>query len=116
VPRLIGAVALATALFSIGGCGFVAPGRYERSVGYYRSLQAENAQLKDVEARLRTKYNDLARRTRADEGLARDQAERIAALEESVAAYRRDRDRMATAFEQLRGEVDDNLERASAQP
>jgi len=95
------------------GCGFVPTNRLSDCQKFNQTLHTENSQLKDVVLRLRSQNEELAQRALDDLDRLRTQEESIRRLERSVLAYQQERERMASALEQIRRE---SLARDDASP
>jgi hypothetical protein len=70
-----------------------------------QAVRTENAQLKDVVLKLRTHNHDLAQRSVDDAKRIRVLEKANRRLEQSVLAYQDERDRLATAFEQFKSQL-----------
>ena len=86
-----------------GGCSVAPRSRLDECHTLSRGLRTENAQLKDVTHRLRAHNQDLAQRA-FDDARRLDELEQAnRRLEQSVIAYREERERLIATFEQFRG-------------
>ncbi len=70
-----------------------------------QAVQAENEQLRDVALNVRNQNRDMALRAVEDSRRLRAQDEAIQRLEKSVLAYQDERERMASALDDLRTQV-----------
>ncbi|ADV61884.1 hypothetical protein Isop_1298 [Isosphaera pallida ATCC 43644] len=99
---LVGIMVCPGVLGGISGCGFVPVSRLNECANLNRALLAENAALRDLEQRLRTRNADLARRNGADEIERALLVERNRRLESTIEGLQRDITRMTNAYDQLR--------------
>jgi chemotaxis protein MotB len=97
----LGAAALAGA-----GCGMVPQGRLDECHKMSRTLQSENARLKDQALNYRAQNQELSLRAVDDARQIKAQEEAIARLEQSVLAYQGERDELERSFERLKGQVE----------
>ncbi len=93
--------------WALAGCALVPRSQLDECHRASRGLEVETARLKDSALTLRNQNRDLSQR-------AVDDAQRLAALEESnqalersVVAYQKDRDRIAATFERLKSQLQD---------
>jgi hypothetical protein len=73
-----------------------------------QTLRTENARLKDQTLSLQSQADDLAERAVDDAKRLRRQSDAIAQLEQSLHAYQADRDRLQTAYQQLKSALASN--------
>ena len=87
------------------GCGFVPKTRLDDATKLVQGLRTENAQLKDTNLGLKVQNQDLTQRavddSQAIQGLETAQAR----YEKSIQAYQEDRDRLRSAFNDLKDQV-----------
>lgn len=111
--RWVFVLALGCAL-PLAGCSMVPRAQLEKCHALSRTLQADNSQLKNQYASLKSEHDDLAQR-------ADDDARRLKAKEEenqrllaSVEAYQADRDKLATEFNRVKRLVQSSTNPLSA--
>lgn len=71
-----------------------------------QALRAENDRLKDQVLALRSRTQDVAERSVDDERRLKAQDEAIDRLEQTVQAYQDDRERLASAFDRLKAQIE----------
>ncbi|MFO0952179.1 MAG: OmpA family protein [Isosphaeraceae bacterium] len=99
---VLGAIATAAA---VGGCSFVPRSKLDECHRLSQTLRADNTRLKDVTAELRSQNQELTQRAVDDARKLAAQDEAVERLETSVAAYQKERDELAAAFESIKRQV-----------
>jgi hypothetical protein len=88
------------------GCLLVPKTRLDDSQRVAQTLRAENAQLRDQVLVLRSENRDSSDRAVSDAERLAAQQEAITRLESSVRAYQDDRERLATAVQQIKSNLE----------
>ena len=96
-----GAVTLATA-----GCGFVPEGRLGECHKMSRTLQSENARLRDQALTLRSQNQEMTLRSVDDGRQIRELEEANAHYEQSVMAYQKDIAQLSSVVERFKSQVE----------
>ena len=99
------AMALALAPLLALGCAAAPRGQLDEARGQIVALRTELAQSKDVGAKLRTQNRDISARAVEDSRRLAILEETNDRLEQSVAAYQKERDEYAAALDQINREV-----------
>jgi chemotaxis protein MotB len=97
----LGAATLATA-----GCGFVPEGRLGECHKMSRTLQAENARLRDQALTFRNQNQELTLRAVDDGRQIQELEEANAHYEQSVMAYQKDIARLSSAVDRFKNQVE----------
>lgn len=95
----------ATSALLLGGCGFVPKSRLAEAEKVIHGLRAENSQLKDSSLALKTQNQDLAQRAVDDARSIRALESTTTQYERSIQGYQEDRERMKSAFDDLKSQV-----------
>ncbi|HEV3168349.1 MAG TPA: hypothetical protein VGZ22_30370 [Isosphaeraceae bacterium] len=95
----------------VAGCSLVPREKLDECHKLSRSIQDENAQLKDVTLKLRAHNQDLAQRAVDDAQRIKSLDESNQRLESSVVAYQRERDQLSSAFEQFKRQLTASVDR-----
>jgi chemotaxis protein MotB len=105
LSRTIGLGWLSPVALVIAGCGLVPKERLDECRKMSQTVQAENAKLKDQTVSLRSQNQELRDREEEDYRRLRAQKDAIHRLEESVQAYRTERDQLASSFDRLKVQI-----------
>ncbi|WP_422926783.1 OmpA family protein [Singulisphaera sp. PoT] len=87
------------------GCAVVPRSKLDESRRLSRTLQADNARLKNSVTSLKSQYEELAERSDDDAFRLRNQEQEIQKLLASVHAYQEDREQLARGVERLKNQV-----------
>ncbi len=98
------AVGVGVALVPLG-CGFVPKTRLDDATKLVQGLRAENAQLKDTNLGLKVQNQDLTQRAVDDSQAIQGLETATTQFERSIQAYQEDRERMRSAFNELKDQV-----------
>ncbi|MDR3637762.1 MAG: hypothetical protein P4L84_28405 [Isosphaeraceae bacterium] len=88
-----------------GGCGLTPKSQLDECRLRGQALRAENDRLKDQVLTLRSENQDVAQRSVDDERRLKAQDDAIERLEQSVQSYQDDRERLATAYDRLKAQI-----------
>ena len=94
-----------SAPWALAGFALVPRSQLDECHRLARGQEVENARLKDSVLTLRGENRDLSRRALDDSKRIASLEEANQALERSVVAYQRDRDKIAAGYDRLRSEL-----------
>ena len=100
--RSLRGIASLVLVFAGGGCSLVPKTTLDESRRVNQTLRADNARLKDVALNLQSRNQDLSDRAVDDSRRLAVQDEAIERLEQSLAVYQTDRDKIEKAFANLK--------------
>lgn len=99
------ALALIGAVIGVPGCGFVPRTRLDDATRLVHGLRTENTQLKDSNLKLKVENQELSQRAVDDAQALRGLEMANAQYERSIQGYQEDRDRLRSAFNDLKDQV-----------